>query len=120
RLRYLPAAHWSVFFLQAATGILQMLPVQGLPLGVAPNLEYSNQAEVSFARGDVLAIFTDGFFEWAGADERYGIERLQERLGAYRELSAADMIQRIYQDVLTFAKGTPQLDDLTAVVVKKQ
>jgi serine phosphatase RsbU (regulator of sigma subunit) len=67
-----------------------------------------------------VALFTDGFFEWADAEgKQYGIERLQERIHEFRALPAAEMIRRIYDDVLAFAAGTTQRDDLTAVVVKR-
>ena len=73
------------------------------------------------APGDMLVLMTDGFFEWANAqDQDFGISRVQESLRASRGLSAAEIIARLYADVKQFTGGTPQADDLTAVVIKRK
>jgi serine phosphatase RsbU (regulator of sigma subunit) len=70
--------------------------------------------------GDLVALFTDGFFEWSnGREEAFGIDRLKERIRHHQALPSAEIIGAIHRDVLEFAEGTPQLDDLTAVVIKK-
>jgi sigma-B regulation protein RsbU (phosphoserine phosphatase) len=67
-----------------------------------------------------LVLATDGFFEWANAaKEQFGSERLENSVRAWCEQSAAEIISSLYQDVLRFAAGTPQKDDLTAIVIKR-
>jgi sigma-B regulation protein RsbU (phosphoserine phosphatase) len=71
--------------------------------------------------GDVLLLMTDGFFEWARSDdEQFGQERVCELVKSCRELPCAEIIQRLYREVLTFAAGTPQQDDLTAILIKRR
>ena len=65
-------------------------------------------------------LLTDGFFEWENAaNEDFGIPRLQEAVRAARNLPAAQIISSLHEAVVRFAGGTKQLDDLTAVVVKR-
>jgi sigma-B regulation protein RsbU (phosphoserine phosphatase) len=65
-------------------------------------------------------LVTDGFVEWAnGNDEDFGQERLMAVIRANRDLPAAAIISKLYTAVVTFAGCTPQLDDLTALVVKR-
>ena len=49
----------------------------------------------------------------------FGMERIHEMVRTYREATAEELIRRVYDRVIEFSQGTPQLDDLTAVVVKK-
>jgi serine phosphatase RsbU (regulator of sigma subunit) len=68
----------------------------------------------------VLLLATDGFFEWEGrSGERFGTERLEGSLRAARSKPAGEIIASLYEDVLKFAGGTRQMDDLTAIVVKR-
>jgi serine phosphatase RsbU (regulator of sigma subunit) len=67
----------------------------------------------------LLLLATDGFFEWADArEERFGTERLGQTVRAAREKSAAEIIASLHQEVLRFANGTKQMDDLTVIVLK--
>ena len=75
---------------------------------------------MTLSPGDIILLATDGFFEWEdAAGEQFGSQRLEMALRASRQLPAEDMIQKLYQDVLAFAAGTEQKDDLTAVVIKR-
>ena len=51
--------------------------------------------------------------------ERFGTERLEVSLRAARNKPAGEIISSLYEDVLRFAGGTRQMDDLTAIVVKR-
>ncbi len=70
--------------------------------------------------GDMLVLSTDGFFEWENArGEEFGMERLEETIRAAADLPPNQIITRLYESVTTFAGGTHQADDLTAVVIKR-
>lgn len=70
--------------------------------------------------GDLHLLATDGFFEWANVkEERFGTGRLEASLRASCNKPAAEIISNLYQDVLKFAGGAKQMDDLTAIVLKR-
>jgi len=76
---------------------------------------------VKFAHGDILALVTDGFIEWANQQgEEFGQNRVKEVIRANRNHSAATIISELYSSILDFAGDAPQLDDLTAVIVKRR
>ena len=76
--------------------------------------------ELKFARGDILVLVTDGFLEWSNAnDEDFGEDRLKEVVRAHRDMPSATIISELYSAVVKFAGSMPQLDDLTALVVKR-
>ena len=96
------------------------LPSQGLPLGFVPELEYEPAVDHVLEPGDMLVLLTDGFFEWANAaDEPFGSERVTELVHRHRDASAAELIDMLYRAVVDFSGGTPQGDDLTAVIIKR-
>ena len=72
------------------------------------------------AHGGMLILITDGFFEWQNPrGEQFGIERISELIVTDAHRSAEEVIQRLHACVVNFAEGTPQDDNLTAVVVKR-
>jgi len=68
----------------------------------------------------MLAFLTDGFLEWPDSERnRLGVEGVTELLKKYHALPAAVLIEEVHREVREFARGTPQQDDLTAVVIKR-
>ena len=52
--------------------------------------------------------------------ELFGQERLIESALRVKSRTSAEIIKSIYSDVIAFSGGTPQDDDVTAVVVKRK
>jgi sigma-B regulation protein RsbU (phosphoserine phosphatase) len=117
---YVSAGHGPVLFFERATGTFRELSVQGIPLGLMSDFPYEPPGPVAFAPGDLLVIVTDGVFEWTDTrGESFGVGRLQEQIRRDHALPAAEIIRRMYRDVLDFVGDCPQPDDLTAVVIKR-
>jgi serine phosphatase RsbU (regulator of sigma subunit) len=105
---------------RAATGKMDRFDATGLPMGILRDVEFEPAEPIDLAPGDIFVLLTDGFIEWSGpTGELYGEERLEAAVHANRHLSCRELIQAIYTDVLRFAEGSPQLDDLTAVLIKR-
>jgi serine phosphatase RsbU (regulator of sigma subunit) len=114
------AGHGPQLYLHAAGGEVEVWPADAPPLGVIEDLVIDEPREVAFAPGDTLLLTTDGFFEWrSAAGEQYGVARLVAFLKSNHGLDPDAFIQALHEDVLAFAGGTTQDDDLTAVVVKR-
>ena len=119
-LELLSAGHAPLFLYWLKHDRFDKMEAQGLPLGISPDFLSEAPQILQFASGDLLMLATDGFFEWANAsEERFGSERLENSVRASRHKSAAEIISILYEDVLRFAGGTPQKDDLTAIVIKR-
>jgi sigma-B regulation protein RsbU (phosphoserine phosphatase) len=119
-LRYVSTGQGPLLIYTAATGEVTELETQGLPLGILPEAAYDPPATVSFAPGDMLVLLTDGFFEWSRADgEQFGTERVRDLICTHRHRTAAELISLLHRSVVEFSAGTPQGDDLTAVIVKR-
>jgi len=116
----LSAGHAPLFLYTLKSDRFDLMEANGLPLGISDAFASDPPYCLQLASGDLLLLATDGFFEWANAgQERFGTERLAQTIRAAREKSAAGIISDLHQEVLRFAAGTKQMDDLTAIVLKR-
>ncbi|HOA73652.1 MAG TPA: SpoIIE family protein phosphatase [Phycisphaerae bacterium] len=120
RLDYVSAGHGPQLHLRVATGDVDSFNATGVPLGIMPGTPIEPAEPVRFEPGDLFVMITDGFMEWCRADgEQYGTERLIDLLRHHHTEPSASLIERLYADVQAFSQDTPQLDDLTVIVVKR-
>jgi serine phosphatase RsbU (regulator of sigma subunit) len=123
-LALLSAGHAPiVLYLNSAGAVQDILP-HDLPLAIEPEMTFGPAQPITMAKGDVLALVTDGFTEWARLDangqrEDFGLPRLRESLRRHAQLPASQMISAITADVAAFAQQTPQQDDLTMVIIRR-
>ena len=69
---------------------------------------------------DVLVLFTDGVNEYKNEDnDDYGKERIAEILKNMGTASVKKILNAILADIKDFAKGVPQQDDITILVLKR-
>jgi len=119
-VRFVSAGQGPILAYSASTGGIAELPAQGLPLGFVPERPYDPAVEHPLAPGDMLVLLTDGFYEWTNpAEEQFGTARVSDLVRRHQTLPAAELIALLYRAVVEFAAGTPQADDLTAVIVKR-
>lgn len=120
-VQVLSAGHGPILWYRRAADNVESIDAQGIPLGMLSAFQYDKATEGRLEPGDFLALVTDGFFEWENPEgEQYGIERLDEILRASRDLSAEAVIERLRESVAEFCRGTTQMDDLTAVILKRK
>ena len=119
-IELLSAGHAPLFLYKLSQDRFEKMEAHGLPLGITETFLSDPPHELRFAPGDILVLATDGFFEWANsAGNMFGADRLETSVRAARTLSAEEIINSLHEDVLKFAAGTKQKDDLTAIVLKR-
>ena len=105
--------------LAGADGSVTTLDLGGLVLGFMPDQDYA-EATHPFAPGDVLLIYSDGIVEAMNAQRiQYGEERLTEVLRQHRAAPAHTLIDQVRLAVQHHAGSTPQTDDMTMLVIKR-
>jgi sigma-B regulation protein RsbU (phosphoserine phosphatase) len=99
-------------------GGLRRLSSGSMPVGFFEHAPYEDVGE-QLKKGDVVVIYSDGVTE---ALDIHGQEFSEERLIALLQQNhtsdAQVILDRIVQDVQTFARGAAQHDDVTALVIK--
>jgi serine phosphatase RsbU (regulator of sigma subunit) len=119
-LELLSAGHAPIFVYSAEDNSLRFLEAQALPLGIFPDLWNAIPVKLSMKPGDIVVLITDGFLEWENnSGEQFGTERLSVVIRQFGDCEPEVIIAELYDSVLKFAQGTPQQDDLTAVLIKR-
>jgi serine phosphatase RsbU (regulator of sigma subunit) len=120
-LQVLSAGHGPIMLYRYATGKIENLEAQGIPLGMLAGVKYGLATKVSLAAGDMLVLVTDGFYEWEDPEgEQFGLKRLEEVIRNSRNYPAEKVIARLRSAVVDFCRGTKQEDDLTAVILRRK
>jgi len=119
-IQYLSAGHGPLLHYVYATGQCRELPATTYPMGILPEIDDTPAEPIEMAPGDIMVLVTDGFYEWPNpGGEQFGIGRVNALIHAHRDRTAAEIIQRLHSAVEAFGDGTPQRDDLTAVVIRR-
>lgn len=124
-LRYTSAGHNPPLLLRA-NGTIEWLRDGGVPLGVLAKATYTTST-VRFDPGDTLVVYSDGVTEAQGpadaaspgAPGMFGEDRLAAVVAAQHGHPARGLLDAVLGAVETFARGTPQADDITIVVVRR-
>jgi len=93
---------------------------QVLPLGIVPEMAVASPVKLTMQTGDMVLLITDGFLEWENSEEEeFGSKRIADVLQRFSDREPEMIIAELYDAVVKFSRGTPQKDDLTAVLVKR-
>jgi sigma-B regulation protein RsbU (phosphoserine phosphatase) len=115
------AGHNPPILLRAATGALTSLDATGPVLGVMPGLPYRGGEPLTFERGDVLVLYTDGATEApAPGGELFGEERLEQVVRGAVDSPPAGILEAIRGALSAWTGGRPNRDDLTLAVIQAQ
>ncbi len=95
------------------------LETGGMALGVLDDFPYE-QGNVTLSAGDTLVVYSDGIPDATNEfDHPFGEDGLREIVHDHRDAAASVLIDRIIEAVNKHEGETPQLDDLTLVVVRR-
>ncbi|MFN2385999.1 MAG: PP2C family protein-serine/threonine phosphatase [Thermoanaerobaculia bacterium] len=116
--RYVSAGHNPALLL-GGSGQIVRVESTGVPVGILPNATWREEV-LQMERGDLLCVYTDGVTEAVNErEEEFGLERLARLVSR----NAASTPQRICDEALgavaDFARGMPQYDDQTLLVVRR-
>ena len=76
------------------------------------------QGEIQLESGDRLLLYTDGVTEAHDrANNLYGEARLKAVLDSSADCPGEQVLERILNDINDYAKGVPQFDDITMVIL---
>jgi sigma-B regulation protein RsbU (phosphoserine phosphatase) len=116
-LRYANGGHNPPMLLR--TGKVEPLPgTGGTVLGMIEDLTYES-AGVRLEPGEGLLLYTDGVTEAMNPQSAlFGEERLMAVLEKLADASPKSVIESVFQEVMVFASGADQSDDVTALAVQ--
>jgi sigma-B regulation protein RsbU (phosphoserine phosphatase) len=106
-------------FLLHKTKEHQRLKSGGPPLGIIPNFNFE-QETVQINPGDLLIIYSDGITDAMNKDQvLFGEERFKQVIETNKNVASKELMDRIHDAIYNFIGTTPQMDDITLVIVKR-
>lgn len=119
-LIYVSGGQAPLLLYRSGTGERISLDATSLPLGIISFFDGSPAPPIQLDSGDLFVLLTDGFHEWANHDgDDFGVDRVFDVIESNQRASSQEMIRALHEAVVAFADGTPQTDDLTAIIIKK-
>jgi sigma-B regulation protein RsbU (phosphoserine phosphatase) len=101
-------------------GQIRSIESTGLPLGTFYNAEFQSR-NLHLAENDLLFLYTDGLTEARNpSDEEYSEAQLSALVAREWRQSVKDLIDSCVRDWQKFRAGTPKLDDLTIMILRKE
>lgn len=102
-----------------ADGTWRELQGSGPVLGILSSNEYREYRE-RLEIGDALVIYSDGVTEAQNHEgKQFGVECLAEAVSAARTQSAAAILSRITNRLVSYTGGSPASDDITLIVARR-
>lgn len=117
-LDYCNAAHNYPYILHA-DGTLKMLSKShGLPLGIYNDKSYSSST-VELHTGDTMILYTDGVINSKDIhNHHYGTEKLEANIQNLNDLSAEEVVNRLWKSINIYEGENHQADDISLMALK--
>ncbi|MDP9291879.1 MAG: SpoIIE family protein phosphatase [Verrucomicrobiota bacterium] len=118
------AGHDAPLLYSAKKGTISRLNPPGMAIGIDVGDVFdrvTGEISVELEQNDCLVLYTDGVSEALDAKGfEFGLNRVTEAIQASAAEGAAAVIQRLIDDLQSFAGATPQNDDITLIVIRKK
>jgi len=121
---YLNAGHPPGIIYNAGTGLTSTLECTGPIIGLFDDNEYTS-IELKLNTDDYLLLYTDGIteaveFDMISEKGMFGINRIIESVLENIGSPSRDMLLMLISKVYEFMEYTEQMDDITAICIKKK
>ncbi|CAN5606568.1 hypothetical protein BH09PLA1_BH09PLA1_15670 [soil metagenome] len=92
-----------------------------IPLGIDEQPDSQGTLKISLEPGDLIVLLTDGFYEYPNATgDQFSTQRVADVVRANYTKPAKEILAELLIATRTFAEGAPQMDDMTALIIKRQ
>ena len=120
RLRFLSGGQGPILHFRAAEARCESYRATSFPMGAMPIARLRPAVELDLAPGDWLAVLSDGIYEYEDPDgQALGAAAVEQLMVRAHADTAAGMASQVLKLLQGFARGAPQEDDITMVLVKR-
>ena len=117
-MTYANAGHNPPYIVGADGRVTCLHPKIGMVLGAFAGVTYECE-QIQLARGDALAIYSDGVTEAKNeAHAMFEEPRLEKTLAENAHEAAETVVDKLIADVRSFTLTAPQSDDITVLFVR--
>ena len=119
-VNYHSAGQAPLLHFRARDRHLYWLDSSTLPLGIDEDPYDEGVQRILLEPGDLLVLLTDGFYEFEnGAGHQFSRTRVAEVILAHHDQTAKVVLAELLEATKAFGGGAPQLDDMTALIIKR-
>jgi phosphoserine phosphatase len=120
RVVYHSGGQGPLLHFHAATGGCEWRGSSTPPMGLVAGLARKEPNKNELAPGDILALITDGIFEYENPlHQPFGQDRVADLIHTHQDEPMAQLLERIVLEVERFADLAPQKDDMTMLLVRR-
>lgn len=117
-LDYCNAAHNYPYILHADGTLKTLSKSHGLPLGIYNDKSYSSST-VELHTGDTMILYTDGVINSKDIhNHHYGTEKLEANIQNLNDLSAEEVVNRLWKSINIYEGENHQADDISLMALK--
>ena len=120
RVVYHAGGQGPLLHFHAASGDCEWLGASAMPMGMVAGIPLPAPRAHDLAPGDILALITDGIYEYENRRGRpFGEARVEEIVRRHQDEPMSRLLEIIVRKVERFAGGAPQKDDMTILLVRR-
>jgi phosphoserine phosphatase len=120
RLEYHAGGQGPLLRFHAADGKCEWMKASTVPMGLMAGLPLEQPPPMDLAPGDIVALMTDGIYEYENpSEEQFGESRVEAIVRQHHDAPMSKLLERIVASVEEFAEGAPQNDDMTILLVRR-
>jgi phosphoserine phosphatase len=121
RMRFHSGGQAPILHFKAASGTCARYNPTSFPLAAMPLSTLRPAIVVDMMPGDILVLLSDGIYEYPDRhNELFGEDRVEAVLRVHHGRRMSELSGILLDAVQAFAQGTPQEDDITIVLVKRE
>jgi sigma-B regulation protein RsbU (phosphoserine phosphatase) len=119
-INYQSAGQGPLLHFHAKNHRFEWLDSSMLPLGVDEDPGSDGAHSMQLEPGDLIVLLTDGFFEYQNPEqEMFGREHITDIILQHHHQSARALLNHLLEATKLFARGAPQMDDMTALIIRR-
>ncbi len=120
RVEYQSGGQGPILHFHAAAASCTRHGPTSFPLGAMPIAALRPAPTLELQPGDILVLLSDGVYEYQDAGhEEFGDARVEAIVAAHASRPMAELASILDRELKAFARGAPQQDDVTMVLIKR-
>ena len=117
---YHAAGQGPLLHFRAGTGEVEWHGSTTTPMGLMEQLAPATPARIEMGPGDVLAVITDGLYEYENqAGRQFGEEETARIVIEHRDRPVEELMKALFAAVREHGRGVPQADDITMFLLRR-
>jgi phosphoserine phosphatase len=120
-IEYHSAGQGPILHFSAERGQCHWYKPTTFPVGIMELDGSDRSTRLGLAPGDILALISDGVYEYTALDgSQFGEHRVGQLIAANQHLDMAQLGELLVREAVAFGGAAPQADDITLVLLRRE